>query len=121
MNSSYVDDCLLCLLSLEQFLGAISEEERAMDIKDMDLDHGTLPIERVLGVQWCVKSDALKFKISIQDRPLTCRGILSVVSSIYDPLGVLVPVALKAKLILQDLCRKGLGWDDIVPTSMALE
>ncbi len=87
----------------------------------MDLDHEALPVERVLGLQWCVKSDAFKFKISIQDRPLTRRRILSVVSSIYDPLGVLVPVVLKAKLILQDLCRKGLGWDDIVPTSMALE
>ena len=43
------------------------------------------------------------------------------VSSIYDPLGVLVPVVLKAKLILQDLCRKGLGWNDVVPTPIALE
>ena len=62
-----------------------------MDVKDMDLDHDTLPVERVLGVQWCVQSDAFKFKISIQERPLTRRGILSVVSSINDPLGVLVP------------------------------
>lgn len=43
------------------------------------------------------------------------------VSSIYDPLGALVPVVLKAKLILQDLCRKGLGWDDIVPAATAME
>lgn len=32
-----------------------------------------------------------------------------------------MPVVLKAKLILQDLCRKGLGWDDVVPTPIALE
>uniref|UniRef100_A0A3Q2QGI5 Arachidonate 15-lipoxygenase B n=1 Tax=Fundulus heteroclitus TaxID=8078 RepID=A0A3Q2QGI5_FUNHE len=88
---------------------------------ELNLNYGLLPVERVLGVQWCVQSDAFKFKISIQDRPLTRRGILSVVSSIYDPLGELVPVVLKAKLILQELCRKGLGWDHVVPLPIAQE
>lgn len=55
-----------------------------------------LPVGRVLGMQWCIQSDALKFKITIQDRPLTCRGILSMVSSVYDPLGVLALVVFKA-------------------------
>lgn len=34
---------------------------------------------------------------------------------------MLVPVVLKAKLILQDMCKKGLGWDDVVPAHIALE
>lgn len=48
-------------------------------------------------------------------------GILSTVSSIYDPLGILAPVVLSAKKILQDLCRKNLGWDDVVPDSAVQE
>ena len=68
-----------------------------------------------------MQSDPFKFKISVQDQPLTCGGILSVVSSIYDPLRMLVPAVLKAKLILQDLCRKVLGWDDVVPSAITLE
>lgn len=32
-----------------------------------------------------------------------------------------MPVVLKAKLILLDLCRKGLGWDDTVPAATAME
>lgn len=43
------------------------------------------------------------------------------VSSIYDPLGVLVPVVLKAKLIWQDLCKKAIRWDEVIPTPIALE
>ncbi|XP_049918294.1 uncharacterized protein LOC126401218, partial [Epinephelus moara] len=45
------------------------------------------------------------------------RGILSVVSSVYDPLGFLAPLTLPAKLILQDLCRRSNGWDDQIPSA----
>ena len=45
----------------------------------------------------------------------TRRGIPSIVSSIYDPLGMAVPLILPTKLLLQDLCRKGLAWDDEIP------
>ena len=33
-------------------------------------------------------------------------------SSVYDPLGFVMPVVLPAKKLLQDLCRKKHGWDD---------
>lgn len=58
-------------------LAAISQQDRFMEIKDLDLDSDTLPVERALGVQWCVQSDSFKFKIMLKDRPLTRRGILS--------------------------------------------
>ena len=87
--------------------------ERAGSIKEVDLDN--LPIERALGIQWDVQSDVFRFKIVVKDRPATRRGILSVVSSIYDPLGFVSPVILVAKAILRDLCKKGLGWDDKIP------
>lgn len=51
------------------------------EVKDLDLDRDQLPVERVLGVQWCVQSETFKFKITFQDRPPTRRGILSTVSS----------------------------------------
>ncbi|XP_033759555.1 uncharacterized protein LOC117341801 [Pecten maximus] len=86
-----------------------------MEVKDLDLDQDTLPIERALGVQWCTESDVIRFKIVIKDQPLTRRGILSMVSSVYDPLGFLAPFVLTAKVILQELCKLQLGWDDQVP------
>lgn len=149
MHSFYVDDCLasvaseneavslyqdlvtLCakggfrltkwLSNSRRVLAAIPEEERAKEVKDLDLDNDILPVERALGVRWCVQSDTFKFSITFQDKPLTRRGILSTVSSFYDPLGILSPVVFTAKRIIQDLCRKGLGWDDVIPTSVAQE
>ena len=49
------------------------------------------------------------------DRPSTRRGILSVASSVYNPLGFAAQFILPAKRILQDLGRKGLGWNTQVP------
>ena len=86
----------------------------ARDIKELQLGQDRLPVERALGVQWCVESDSLKFKIELKDLPCTRRGILSTVSSIYDPLGLIAPVVLVGKQILQDICQ-GLDWDEPVP------
>ena len=76
-------------------------EERATCIKDVDLKASVLPIERALGMTWCVENDIFQFRIKIQDRPLTRRGFLSTVGSIYDRNGYLGPVTLKGKQILQ--------------------
>lgn len=46
---------------------------------------------------------------------ITTTGILSVVSSVYDPLGFLAPFTLKAKQIPQQLCKAKCGWDDLIP------
>ena len=37
------------------------------------------------------------------------------ISSIYDPLGFVAPFHFTVKVLLQDLCRKQLGWDDKIP------
>lgn len=50
-----------------KILAAIPEEDREVGVKVIDLDHGPLPVERVLIVQWFMQSDAFRFKISIQD------------------------------------------------------
>ena len=42
------------------------------------------------------------------------------VSNIYDPLRFLAPFILKAKLILQDLCKLQLSWDDKIPDELAI-
>lgn len=94
---------------------SIAEEDRAKEVKDLDFDQDIMPVERVLGVQWCIETDCFEFKIQLQDKQLTRRGILSMVSSIYDPLGMLAPVILPAKQILQELCCLKLSWDERIP------
>ncbi|XP_076835210.1 uncharacterized protein LOC143481160 [Brachyhypopomus gauderio] len=76
-------------------------------------------MERALGVDWCIESDSFRFRILVKNMPVTRRGILSVVNSIYDPLGFLSPFILLAKTIVQDLCRMKLSWDDEIPEDIA--
>jgi hypothetical protein len=96
----------------EEVLKSLPESERAT-VKNLDLSEPHL--ERALGVHWNVTNDEFVFQISVKDKPPTRRGILSIVSSVYDPLGFAAPFILQAKLIMQDLCRKNLGWDDEIP------
>ena len=58
-------------------LESIPVKERSKDVKTLDLSYDDLPIERALGVQQCVESDTFKFRITIKDKPVTRRGILS--------------------------------------------
>ncbi|KAK7929669.1 hypothetical protein WMY93_006064 [Mugilogobius chulae] len=96
-------------------LQAISKEQRAKELKMLDLDIDKLPVERALGLQWCVETDAFKFKMEVKHQALTRRGMLSVNSSVYDPLGFLAPVTLHAKIMQQELCKRGCSWDDSLP------
>ncbi|XP_062283902.1 uncharacterized protein LOC133988306 [Scomber scombrus] len=97
---------------------SIPEEDRAKEVKDLDFEQDFLPVERALGVQWCLETDSFRFKIQLPEKTLTRRRILSVVSSIYDPLGMVAPVILPARQILQQLCRLKPGWDDNIPENL---
>ncbi|XP_054752108.2 uncharacterized protein LOC129257739 [Lytechinus pictus] len=93
-------------------LSSIPEAERAPSVIDLDLDG--LPIERTLGVLWDVSNDHFGFKVSIKEKPPSRRGILSMISSLYDPLGFVAPFVLPAKMLLQSICRRGADWDQLV-------
>ena len=96
----------------KEVIQAVPPEDRAKGLQELDLTRDPLPIEQTLGIMWCAETDSLQFHIVIHDRPLTRRGILSTVSSVYNPLGLVAPLILTGKQILQDLCRENADWDD---------
>ena len=71
---------------------------------------------KTLGLFWKTKNDTFVFTIkSIScGNKLTKRIILSEIAKIFDPLGLLGPVILYAKLIIQDLWREKIEWDESV-------
>lgn len=105
-----------CSSNSWKLLNVIPEENRAQGFQDLDLDEHSLPTERALGIQWCAESD--QFKVNHKGRPHTRRGLLSIVSSILDPLGFFAPVILPAKRMLQDLCRQKYSCDEDLPDSV---
>ncbi|XP_063607775.1 uncharacterized protein LOC134782243 [Penaeus indicus] len=106
------------LSNKKEVLEAISLEEKAKSLKNLDLYSEALPIERTLGVEWCIESDTFQFRISINDKPITRRGILSTVSSVFDPMGMVSPFILIGKRILQTLCQDGVDWDDDISDNL---
>ena len=98
----------------KEVLRALPPEDRTKTLKNLDLRHDILPVQRSLGTFWCMETDTFEFKTELKDKPCTRRGILSTISSVYDPLGTASPVILVGKQILQDMCRDNIGWDDPV-------
>ena len=68
-------------------------------------------LERTLGIQWSTLEDNFKFCFEEKKRPTTRRGLLSVIASLYDPLGFISPFILKGKQILQQTCVNNVEWD----------
>ena len=93
-------------------ISSIPEEDRAKQVKNLDLTHDALPVERALGITWDVQFDSFTFEIHLKEKPLTKRGILSIVGSVYDPFGFASPFTIVARKLMQDLTRAKLGWDE---------
>ena len=93
---------------------SVPEYDRRHDVKNADLDT-SLPLEKALGVYWDTENDIFRFEIVLKDKPMARRGMLSPISSIFDPLGFVAPHTLRGKKILQLLCQDEIGWDEIAP------
>ena len=59
-----------------EVLDSINIEGQAVEVKNVDLNHDELPVQRVLGVRWNVESDSFSFKVTLDEKPATRRGIL---------------------------------------------
>ena len=77
--------------------------------KVVNLDQDEKPIKRALYISWDLNSDMLNFKIVNKNIREIKRGILSLVSLILDPIGLMSPIIEKAQL--EQIWRRSLGWD----------
>ena len=99
-----------------EVLASIPESERAKSVVDLDMEN--LPTESVLGLKWNTEDDSFVWDVAeklsrfLNTEPVTRRDLVSAAYSLFDPLGFIAPYVMKAKLLLQMLVRKGVGWDD---------
>jgi hypothetical protein len=101
-------------MELEQFkIRALANEENAQDDNTE---------AKLLGLRWNGKIDTLKLQ---EKRPLTDpnenvvsitkRDVLRASSKIYDPLGLITPITIRAKTFLQELWELKYAWDEPLP------
>ena len=76
----------------------------------------------LLGLHWNVSTDQVCFipkqLNSDTDSAVTKRNVLQFSSRIFDPLGFLSPVSVRAKLLMQQLWQMNVGWDEPLEPSI---
>lgn len=95
-------------------LGAEQSEGKSLDIGK---EHAT---EKVLGMWWCTDTDTFTFKVSPRiDNALlsgelvpTKRQVLRTLMMVYDPLGLIANFLMFLKILLQEIWRSGISWDE---------
>lgn len=67
-----------------------------------------------LGLIWDPNYDTIKYKINVSfnRNKVTKRTVLSAISQIYDPLGLIGPAIVLAKIFIQHLWKLKIGWDE---------
>ncbi|XP_070518860.1 uncharacterized protein [Cardiocondyla obscurior] len=71
---------------------------------------------KVLGMVWTPSSDAFHFRVSLASTaPNTKRSVLSFIARLYDPLGLVTPVTVAVKILMQALWRLNSEWDSPLP------
>ncbi|XP_058827183.1 uncharacterized protein LOC131687148 [Topomyia yanbarensis] len=70
-----------------------------------------------LGIGWEPETDKLRFDSKIDREAVadTKRKILSSISQLFDPLGLIAPVVIRGKMLMQELWLLHCDWDDSVP------
>ena len=101
----------------ENLVEEIPLEDRAKEVKEFNAQVHS----KALGIKWEVVPDS--FSISIgklyrSDSPVTKRQMLSVLASMYDPLGLVSPCVMKGKMIFQDATRLKVDWNCELPADL---
>lgn len=100
--------------------GSSNNEEVLEQIgKDKRNSNQSVPIKmdnkvKVLGICWNKETDNFEYTVNLPEtkHPITKRQVLSDIARLYDPMGWIAPVVIKAKEFMQTLWKEQLDWDD---------
>ncbi|GBM80707.1 hypothetical protein AVEN_137226-1 [Araneus ventricosus] len=109
-----------------------SEELRKLWVKeDMVSGDSSQVVEpsglpfKVLGVSWNKREDSLYFDVQnlvtfLYGRVNSKRCLLQAIGRIFDPVGFLGPFVLRVKLLMQEIWKLSLDWEDDLPECLSL-
>lgn len=73
---------------------------------------------RVLGLRWLPHKDILTYRIKEMPchQQWTKRQVVSQIGQLFDPNGFVAPAIISAKILIQDLWKSKLDWDENIPS-----
>ena len=100
-------------------LSSIEPERRVKINREIE----ETPVLRALGLSWSPVLDTFIFEVRGDYRDAdvpTKRSVLSFIAKLFDPLGWLAPVIVRAKILLQSLWHRNLDWDEALPEQLRI-
>ena len=89
---------------------------------EAEIDGEKAAISSALGVEWNVEEDTLRFsgfaKMTLTVEGCTKRSVTSNVCKFFDPLGLISPFIVTAKVLVQSTWKRQIGWDELLPEDM---
>ncbi|XP_076176650.1 uncharacterized protein LOC143151436 [Ptiloglossa arizonensis] len=74
---------------------------------------------KTLGLLWSIATDELGYSSNYQIFPrITKRHVLAELAQIFDPLGLVGPLIVRAKIFMQGLWAAKVGWDESLPQEL---
>ena len=96
-----------------------TEESETSSSPIKEICNGAEQSSHVLGLKWDHVKDTLVVSRGVdrpRDKAITQRTVLSFVSSVFDPVGLVASYSVRARLLLEDIWKiSGQSWDDELP------
>ena len=90
-------------------------------VSSLDLEAQLMPVIKTLGISWESRPDQFTYVVHPppDDMCLTKRSFLSRTSTLFDPLGLVSPFTIRARMMIQAMWSAGLTWDERLPDELA--
>ncbi|XP_037930615.1 uncharacterized protein LOC119665466 [Teleopsis dalmanni] len=99
-----------------QLLQGLTPEDQEVDLNVISESHKTV---KTLGLIWLPKSDQFLIKTNGPTHSkIIKRTVSSELAHIFNLLGLMAPVVVKAKIFVQKLWQLKLSWDEALPAEM---
>ncbi|XP_045533958.1 uncharacterized protein LOC123721012 [Papilio machaon] len=108
----------------KQFMEEIENSKRA---SKNEIEPNIKDTTKTLGINWNTLTDKLQITNTVHnskillERTITKRKVLTVIASLFDPMGWLAPSIIVAKIFMQKLWAAKIAWDDELPASLRNE
>lgn len=86
---------------------------------NLDFENTKADSIKTLGLTWLPKDDKLCVKVNVEAiKRITKRSVTSDLARLFDPLGILSPIIVAAKILIQNLWELKLDWDQSLPEEL---
>ena len=140
----YVDDILTGTETIAEALklknqlidilsrGGFKLHKWTSNVKELNYNHNSSNLininfdnesRKLLGINWDASADVISYTVNSQATKSTVskRLVLSKIAQLFDPLGILGPVIVTAKLIMQQIWKLNLNWDESLPQQLHIK